>query len=144
MRSAKPLAILVAVLLGLGAYIYFVDSKKEGGPDETRPKVFDVAADKIAELTVRSAGERTVLRKADGRWQIVEPVQVNADEAEVSGITSSLATAENVRVVEEAPGDVSAFGLVEPRVEVGFRLDGEKEFRHLRLGDKTATQGEVY
>ncbi len=144
MRSVKPLAILVAVLVGLGAYIYFVDSKKEAGDGETRPKIFDVAADKIVELTVRSGGERTVLRKTDGQWQVVEPVQVKADEAEVSGITSSLASAENVRVVEEAPGDVSAFGLAEPRVEVGFRLDGEKEFRHLRLGDKTATQGELY
>jgi len=144
MRSAKPLAILVAVLLGLGAYIYFVDSEKEAGSGEARPKVFDVAADKIAELTVRSGGERTVLRKADGQWQVVEPLQVKADEAEVSGITSSLASAENVRVVEEAPGDVSTFGLAEPRVEVGFRLDGEKEFRHLRLGDKTATQSEIY
>ena len=144
MRSFKPLAILVAVLVALGAYIYFVDPKKEPGNDEARPKVFDVTADKVVELTVKSGGERTVLRKADGQWQIVEPVQVKADEGEVSGITSSLASAENVRVVEEAPGDVSAFGLSEPRVEVGFRLDGEKEFRHLRLGDKTATQGEVY
>jgi len=144
MRSAKPLAILVVVLAGLGAYIYFVESKKEPGAEDARPKVFDVSADKIVELRITSAGERTALRKADGEWKIVEPVQVNADEAEVSGITSSLASAENVRVVEEAPSDLSAFGLAQPHVEVGFRLDGEKEFRHFRLGDKTATQGELY
>ena len=144
MRSTKPLAILIVVLLGLGAYIYFVQSKKEGTDAEARPKVFDVTADKVAELTVRAGGERTVLRKADGQWQIVEPIQVKADEAEVSGITSSLASAENVRVVEETPGDLSAFGLAEPRVEVGFRLENEKEFRHLRIGEKTATQGELY
>ena len=144
MRSAKPLLFLVVVLLGLGAYIYFVESKKEPGSEEARPKVFEVTADKIAELTVRSGADRTVLRKTGGQWQIVEPVQVKADEGEVSSLTGSLASAENVRVVEEAPGDLSAYGLAEPRVEVGFRLDGEKEFRHLRLGDKTPTQGEVY
>jgi hypothetical protein len=144
MRSAKPLATLVVLLAGLGAYIYFVESKKEPGAEDARPKVFEVSAEKIAELTVRSGGDRTVLRKTDGQWRIVEPVQVKADEGEVSGLTGSLASAENVRVVDEAPGDLSQYGLAEPRVEVGFRVDGEKEFRHLRLGDKTATQGEVY
>jgi hypothetical protein len=71
-------------------------------------------------------------------------VQAKADEAEVSGITSALASLENVRVVEEAPSDLAQFGLANPAVEIGFRRDGEKTLRHLRLGDKTATQGETY
>ncbi|RPJ84325.1 MAG: DUF4340 domain-containing protein, partial [Acidobacteria bacterium] len=145
MRGLKSLGILVAVMAGLGAYIYFVESKKPSEADaEARPKVFDVAAEKIVELTVRSEENRTVLRKSDGRWQVVEPVVTAADETEVSSITSSIASLENVRVVEETPSNLAEFGLAEPRVEIGFRLDGEKDMRHLRVGDKTATQGEVY
>ena len=145
MRSFKSLSVLALVLAALGAYIYFVERKKPAGSEtETRPKAFDVAADKVVELMVRSGADRTVVRRVNGEWRIVEPVQAKADEAEVSGITSALAGLENVRVVEEAPSDLAQFGLAPPAVEVGFRVEGEKAMRHLRLGDKTATQGEMY
>ena len=145
MRSFKPVGVLALVLAALGAYIYFVERKKPTGPEaEARPKVFDVEADKIVEVMVRSGADRTVVRKVDGEWRVVEPIEAKADQAEVSGITSSLASLENVRVVEEAPSDVAQFGLDKPSIEVGFRTEGEKAMRHLRLGDKTATQGELY
>lgn len=145
MRSFKSLGVLALVLAALGAYIYFVERKKPAESEtEARPKAFDVAADKIVEVMVRSGADRTVVRKVDGEWRVVEPIQAKADEAEVSGLTSSLASLENVRVVEEAPSDLAQFGLANPSVEIGFRADGEKAMRHLRLGDKTATQGEMY
>lgn len=145
MRSFKSVGVLALLLAALGAYIYFVERKKPAEPEaEARPKVFDVAADAIVELVVRSGADRTVLRKADGQWRVVEPVEARADEAEVSGVTSALASLENVRVVEEAPADLAQFGLANPVAEIGFRTQGEKTMRHLRLGDKTATQGEMY
>lgn len=145
MRSFKSVGVLALLLVGLGAYIYFVERKKPAETEaEARPKVFDVAADKVVELSVRSGADRTVVRKVDGEWRVVEPVEAKADEAEVSGVTSALAGLENVRVVEEAPSDLAQFGLANPTVEIGFRAEGEKTMRHLRLGDKTATQGEMY
>lgn len=145
MRSFKSVGVLALVLAALGAYIYFVERKRPVGPEaEARPKVFDVEADKIVELMVRSGADRTVLRKVDGEWRIVEPIEAKADQAEVSALTSSLASLENVRVVEEEPSDIAQFGLDNPSVEVGFRTEGEKAMRHLRLGDRTATQGDMY
>jgi hypothetical protein len=147
MRGAKSLIVLVVVLAGLGGYIYFVESKKpEGGEAaEAKPKVFSVAADKIGEISVKSAGgEKTVVRKAGADWEIIEPAAVRADTGEVSGITSSLATLENARVVDESATDLKQYGLAEPRIDVGFKASGDKDFRHLLIGDKTATGGDVY
>ncbi|MBP1636776.1 MAG: hypothetical protein H6Q10_3350 [Acidobacteria bacterium] len=145
MRSFKSVGVLAAVLAALAAYVFFVERKKPAEPEaEARPKVFEVSAEKIAELMVRSGSDRTVVRKVDGQWRVVEPIEAKADEAEVSGITSAIATLENVRVVDEAPSDLAQYGLAKPAVEVGFRADGEKTMRHLRLGDKTPTQGEMY
>ncbi len=147
MRGVRSTLILLVVLAGLLGYIYFVESKKPEtvAGEEAKPKVFAVTADKIAELSVKPAtGDATVLRKADGKWQIVQPVDSAADDAEVSGITSNLASLEVQRVVDEAPGDLKQYGLAQPRVDIGFKAAGDKGEHHLLVGDKTPTGGEMY
>ena len=127
MRGVKSLLVLVVVLAGLGAYIYFVESKKPQGQEPTLgPKVFTVKADAIDEITVKSAGgDRTTLKKAGGAWQITDPVSAPADEAEVSGIVTGLATADIVRTIDENPGDLAA---VRPgRTARGHHLQGGRE-----------------
>jgi len=146
MRGFKSLLALVVVLAGLGGYIYFVESKKpgEGAARETE-RVFSVKSDDIAEVSVRSAsGDRTTLKKVSGAWQIVEPLSTAADEAEVSGIVSGVATVDATRTVDENPGDLSQFGLAEPRIVVGFKTADGKMSRELLIGDKTATLGDLY
>jgi hypothetical protein len=146
MRSFRSTLILLVLLAGLVGYIYFVESKKATQPaEEAKAKVFSVTADKIVELSVKPpSGEATVLKKADGAWQIVQPVQASADESEVSGLTSNIASLEIQRVVEENAGDLKQYGLAEPRVDVGFKTAADKDFHHLLIGDKTATGGDLY
>jgi hypothetical protein len=146
MRGVKSLVVLVVVLAGLGAYIYFVESKK---PQEAAaslgPKIFSVRADAIDEITVKSAsGDRTTLKKTNGRWQITDPVAVPADEAEISGLVTSLATADIVRTVDEKAGDLKQFGLADPRVDITFKAAGSAHAQRLLIGDKTATAGDLY
>jgi hypothetical protein len=146
MRGLKSLIALAAVLAGLGAYIYFVESKKPQGAETTAgPKIFSVKSDAIDEITVKSAsGDRTRLKKAGGSWQIVEPVAAPADESEVSGIVTNLATVDNVRTVEESPSDLKQFGLAEPRLEIAFTVAGSQQAQRLLVGDKTTTSGDLY
>jgi hypothetical protein len=146
MRGFTSLVVLSVVLAGLAAYIYFVESKK---PEETAaaagPKVFSVKTDAIDEITVKSAGgDRTTLKKIGGAWQITAPVAAPADEAEVSGIVTALATVDIVRTVDENATDFSQFGLAEPRVEIEFKETGGKSAQRLLVGDKTATSGDLY
>lgn len=147
MRGFKPLLALSVVLAGLAAYIYFVESKKpeEGAVTPAGPKVFSVKTDAIEEISVKSAGgDRTTLKKIGGTWQITAPVTAPADEAEVSGIVTNLATVDIVRTVEEKATDLAQFGLAEPKVEIEFKEAGDKSTRHLLIGDKTATSGDLY
>ncbi|MBI2835561.1 MAG: DUF4340 domain-containing protein [Acidobacteria bacterium] len=146
-RGAKSTLFFLAVLAGLGAYIYFVESKRptSSEAEQKKDKVFTVEADKIQELKVKAAGgESTTLKKSGTAWQIAEPSQLKADATEVSGITSNLSTLEVQRVVEENPADLKQYGLAAPRIEVAFKGDQEKEFRRLLVGDKTATGGDLY
>jgi hypothetical protein len=141
------LLLLVAVLAGLVGYIYFVESKKpeSTGEGEPKAKAFAVAADKIEELRVKaSSGDRTALKKGAGGWQLTQPAAIKADEAEVSAITSNLASLEIQRTVDEKPADLKQYGLAEPKVEIAFRSAGDKADQTLILGDKTATGGDLY
>ena len=61
-----------------------------------RSRSRSVQADDIEEVQIKSAdGETTRLQKADGKWQLVEPVQAAADTSELTTIASSLVVARN-------------------------------------------------
>jgi hypothetical protein len=138
--------IMVLVLAGLVGYIYFVDSKQEPSGTTTKEKLFgSLQADDIEEVQVKSAdGETTRLQKADGNWQLVEPVKAAADTSEITTIASSLASLEIQRVVDESPADLKQYGLEPARVEVAFRPKGEKELKRVQIGEKTPTGTDLY
>jgi hypothetical protein len=143
MRRLLSTIVLVVVLAGLGAYIYFVDSKRPAGDIEEKQKVFTVEADKIEEITVTSENETTTLRKTDGTWRLIAPLASDADQSEASTVTSSLASLEVNRVVDENAANLAEYGLAEPRIKVAFKA-AEGSSGELHLGDKTATQSDVY
>lgn len=147
MRGLRSTLLLLGILLGLAAYIYFIESKREPASERTeaKEKVFAVESAKITGLTVRSSsGETTALAKDGGRWNVTAPEATAADETEVSSITSNLASLEVQRVVETDPKDLGTFGLAEPRIDVAFTVGGDATNRHLLIGDKTATGGDLY
>jgi len=146
MRSFRPLLILVALLGGLLAYLYFVDAKKPVEQAEEKPKVFaGLESDKIDQLKVSTvAGGAASLQKAADGWKLTEPTAAKADESEVNGMTSNLSSLTVERVVDEAPRNLGDYGLKEPVIEVSFKSKGDKAFRTLQLGTKTPTGSDMY
>lgn len=148
MRSVKPLLALAVAFAGLLAYLVFIDAKKPVTPEgeETRDKVFgDVASDKIVSLRiVSSAGETSSLVKEKDVWQMTAPFTSRADEGEVSGITTNLASLEIQRVVEDQPKDLEPYGLAEPRMQLAFKAEGSDKERRLLIGSRTPTGGDLY
>jgi Domain of unknown function (DUF4340) len=137
------LLILLVIAIPLGWYAYH-DSKK--GPADDAPKrdkVFTVEADKIDEIELKSeSGDRTTLKRKGADWEIAQPVNAPSDQSTVSSITSSLASLEIQRVVDENPADLKEFGLAAPRLEVAFKSGGQE--RRLQIGDKTPTGSDLY
>jgi hypothetical protein len=147
MGRVRSFIALLVVAVGLGAYIYFVESERAPSSDpKPKEKVFaGLDAGKIEEVTIAMKdGDRTTLTKSGNDWQIVAPLKTAADQTEASGLATNLSTLEVQHVVDEAPEDLKQFGLAEPRSEVAFRLAGEKDPKRLLVGNKTATGGDVY
>jgi hypothetical protein len=147
MRGLRSTIALVVVLAGLAAYIYFVTLKTpEGDTAKKTDKVFTgLQADKIEELRITSAGgDATTAKKDNGAWQVLQPVTAKADESEVSGITSALASIDVVRVIDENPSNLNEYGLSNPRIEVDFKAAGDKEYRKLFIGEKSPTGADLF
>ena len=151
MRGLKSTLALIVVLAGLGAYIYFVTSKTpEGGSGDTsakkQEKVFvALQADKIEEIKVSTAaGDATTLKKEGGAWKITQPMDAQASESEVSGLTSALGQIEIVRVIDENPASLNDYGLSNPRIEINFKAAGDKEYRKLLVGEKSPTGADLF
>jgi hypothetical protein len=146
MTRGRSTLFLFLALAALVAYIALVEHRRDPTPEaEKKEKVFAVEAGAVEALQVTSStGETTVLEKVNGTWRIVAPVEAEADEGEVSSLVSGLASLELQRVVEEDAADLGAFGLDRPTADVAFRTAGETEFRHLLLGSKTPTGGDLY
>jgi hypothetical protein len=144
MRGLRSFGGLVVILIALGGYLYFVESKKPAGGDaEKKEKAFTVEADKIEEFTIKSeSGERTTLRKSGSDWQIAQAPGVKPDSGEVSGITSNLSSLEIQRVIDENPSDLTEYNLTQPRVEVGFKAAGKDH--KLLIGRKTPPGSDLY
>lgn len=145
MRGFRSTILLLVVLAGLLGYIYYF--MKPGSPpaSEQKARVFTIEADKIEELQVKSSkGEASTLARKEGAWHLTAPIAVKADETEVSGLISNLASLEIQRVVDENPSDLSQYGLAPARIEIGFRKAGEKAVTKVLIGDKTATGSDLY
>ena len=146
MRGLKSTVALVVVLIGLVAYIYFVDRNKPASDaPEVKAKAFTVDADQIEDIQIKPAtGEASRVQKVNGTWQLVEPEKADADQGQVSNAATSLATLEVNRVVDENPSDLAPYGLNPPKGDIAFRVKGKTEPQHLLLGEKTATGSDLY
>lgn len=146
MGRGRSTFILLVLALGFGGYLYFVDSKRPVADENAKKKVFSYEADKINQLQVKSdTGEVTALHKdANGTWTIVQPSQAPADRNSVSDVVTNLANLEEDRVVDENASDLKAYGLAEPRIDVTFHVEGDKEPKRILVGDKNPTNMGLY
>jgi hypothetical protein len=144
------------ILLGaiaLGAAVYFFDWKRgqkeaEKSTAETSKLAFSlpVGSEIVSLLITRPqmAGEGPIrVEKQNGTWQILQPLQTQADEHVISGIVETLS---NSRIESNQPGTpdrLKAYGLDPPAVSIEFKLQNGTQHT-LKLGNKDFTNTYVY
>jgi hypothetical protein len=145
MRGGKSLLVLLIVALGLGAYIYFVESKRDVDDTAKKDKVFAVQAGSIDEITIRSAsGDETTLKKTGTDWAVTAPVQAPADQSTASSIASTIETLDIQNSLEDNPPSVTQYGLDPARFSVTFKAKGDQTSHRLDVGNKTPTGSDLY
>ena len=137
--------VVLAVALGLGAYLYFVESKKEIKPadEKVKEKVFTIESSKVKELDLAGT-DRIHLVKEGAAWRMAEPGPAAADSREVESVLTSLAGLEVDEVVGDNVTDLAQYGLAPPKTTVTATVEGAPQPLKLELGDKTPDGAGVY
>jgi hypothetical protein len=151
MKWRSSLLYLCVFLLVSGYYYYFEviqKKQKEIAASEAR-KVFTFPSDSVSALTIELKEKQTVELRKDGKWEITQPIKVDADKFSVTDLIGTLSKLEVEREVSPAPNDLKPFGLTEPSLTISFHageqklelLVGDKnpvgETRYAKMADKT-------
>jgi len=143
MKAFWKTYLTLFVLVGFGAYIYFVDAKKPSSTDKTREKVFAVDKDKVKEIAVTKAEGETIRVVKDGdAWKLAAPTAAPADSGQVDTLLTSIAGAEMNEVVTEQPASLATYGLDKPKLTVSVTAGGAPVT--LQLGNKTPDEAGLY
>jgi len=120
MRLGRLIALAV-VVLGLGAYIFFVERHAPTTEEkkERQDKVFPtLERDRVTAMTIEGPAGRFVLKKESGEWRLEEPVADLADEGAVSSVLFSLANLRAERTLPAAEVSLADYGLAPPQLKV--------------------------
>jgi hypothetical protein len=146
----KPTLIVLLCAIVLGAAVYYFDwvrGNNQKPPADSEKLAFSIPAADVVSLTIThpaKPGDTPVsLEKRSGVWQIVQPIQTQADQSTADGIVDQLATD---RIAQSEPGSADrrkAYGLDPAQLSLEFRLqNGAKH--SLLIGDKDFTGASVY
>jgi Domain of unknown function (DUF4340) len=148
------LRLLIALIIGagLGGALWWSnkseDAKAKAPPKETKdapPKMLALTEPDIRQVEIKHKdGEDTIVKKDDsGRWSIIAPKPLPADQAAVGGLTSAVTSLTAERIVDDKPTDIPSYGLQPATIEVTYTFkDGHNA--KLFLGDDTPTKNGNY
>ncbi|HUO34211.1 MAG TPA: DUF4340 domain-containing protein [Candidatus Acidoferrum sp.] len=142
------IVLLIAVLLGGGVYFYNQKhGQKESSTNAESKPAFDVKNGDIVAMTLTHPAKPDTpaiqLKKENGTWQILAPVETGADQPSVEGITSGLAAALFSGTEPGTPDRLKAYGLDPAQISIEFQTkNGGKHT--LLLGNKDFTGEYVY
>ena len=118
MKELRSTLALVVVLAGLVGYIYYRNNR-EATPEDAKEKAFAaIKAEDIEEVQITLAdGQAARVQKADGTWKVVAPEPADADQSEVSSLTSALADLERPKDPGRPPFDRREWMLILARID---------------------------
>jgi hypothetical protein len=112
--NPRATGILLIIAAALGAFVYFYELAGEGARLEAAAegeRVFPIEADDITEIALRTTDGRDArLSRADGTWQLREPVAFPADAFSADAMASALASLRSEGAFE-TPGPADEYGL---------------------------------
>jgi len=134
--------ILALLLIGLGAYLYFVESKQIE-KEAKKEKLVDLDADDVTAITLTYPDREIALSKTDAGWRMTKPVDAAADDITVKNLIRAIADAEVKKTIDEPPQDLAQFGLTQPAATIAITAKGQP-LPVLKVGKTTAVSFSTY
>lgn len=141
----KTTLILLGTAAVLLVVVLFVLPRKpaEESGGAQGPQVTDLEAGDVERIVISGGPETIDLRKDErGEWLLEAPVQARADDFEVNRLAEDLARLKAERVADEAPSDLSSYGI--GGREIALWILGLKEPVRIQVGDENPVDGTLY
>jgi hypothetical protein len=145
----RPTLIVLICAVALGAAVYFFDWKRgsDKKPADASKPAFSIAASDVTSFTLAhptNAGDKPIrFERRSGIWEIVQPIETQADQATAEGIVDQLAGA---RIAQTEPGGADrrkVYGLDPPSASLEFQLQNGSKHT-LLIGNNDFTGTSVY
>ncbi|HEY9854726.1 MAG TPA: DUF4340 domain-containing protein [Stenomitos sp.] len=146
----KGTAALVAIGLGLGAYAYFVEAKKDAPPatDTQEVKLWDLKDDKSVNRLVLEDGsgkKAEYVRKTEAEgWRYAPQATQSLEAFNWDGAYGNLASLTADRKVDDSVKDPKEYGLDKPTLKVALGDATKPERFALTIGGKTPLDSSAY
>jgi hypothetical protein len=134
--------LLILVLAGLGAYVYFVEYP-HAEQEAKKKTLFEFKADEATQMTLDYGDHKIVLKKSGNDWRLTEPLDAPADATTVKNLVNAVAECEVKRELKDASSDLSQYGLDKPFVTVTVKL-GDKDLPVFMVGKNTPVGFSTY
>jgi hypothetical protein len=139
---ARSTIVLLLLLIGLGAYVYWVEYPK--AQQEAKKKtLFEFSTDDVTEVSLVYPDREIVLKKSGDEWRLTKPVDVAADATAAKNLVNAIAECEVKRELTEAGTDLAQYGIDKPFVTVTVKLKN-KELPAILVGKNTPVGFSTY
>jgi hypothetical protein len=145
----RGLIVAAVILAGLVGTLYWSNHHKPSDTTEASadvaPKILAVKEADISRFDLKKDGAEQVggERNSSGKWRITSPTPLPADQSAVSSLLGTFSSLNSERLVEEKAGNLVAYGLNTPKLEVDLSEKGNKT-QKLLLGDETPAGNGIY
>jgi len=140
----RNLAILAAVVLALGAFIFLYERDLPSTDERTELEKKVLGLDdggEIEAVRLEHGGESLRLEKGDDGWRLTEPIADVVEETRVESLVGTLAGLEKTRTLEDA--DRAELGLEEPLGRIAIVASGGEEIVLSLGGEVPASSARV-
>ena len=147
MNGLLAAAIVLAALSGV---LYWSNHRKPAEKAvkvsaDTPPKILTLVQADITKVDIKKkSGDQVELAKNDaGKWQLMGPKPLRADQNEVSSMLSTLSSLSSDRLIDEKAANLGDYGLAQPSVEVDV-TEKDNKTQKLLIGDNTPAGNAAY
>ena len=149
--TRKYAQTLIALILLTGLYAGFTYYNRRKSREQpktetsTQQKLVSLDSAHVQSITFQPPdGDAVKCQRVGGKWAIVEPKKLDADQSAVSTLLSTLTSATIDDVVDPHPTNLKDFGLDPPAYKLELTSDSKPAQVSLLLGGDTPTGGDLY
>lgn len=139
------IVVTLAVLLGLGLYVYFVELPK-AREDAAAKMLLRLEADEIDTLTLTYPDREIRLQQTEaGEWNLIAPIETKADDTTVNNLVNTVTTEEITRsLTPDEEAGLVLYGLDAPLVLLDVTLSDGTKLPRVSVGKDTPVGFSVY